>query len=247
MGTINNSFQKGSLYLIPSPIGDNPPMEVLPLTVRKAIEEITHFIVESEKNTRRFIKKICPRKNQDSLKLYPLNKFTSQEEIASYLDPIENGITMGLISDAGCPGIADPGAEIVKMAYSKDINVRPLVGPSSILLALMGSGLNGQNFAFNGYLPIENIERQRMIKKLEKQSFEFNQSQLFIETPYRNTQMFNDLLKVLNNDTMICVACDISLSTEYIKTYSVAQWKNIKISLHKRPTIFIIHRNPLSI
>jgi 16S rRNA (cytidine1402-2'-O)-methyltransferase len=239
--------EKGVLYLIPSPLGQNAPMEVLPLTVRKVIEELTHFIVENEKDARAFIKRISPKKNQSTLKLFPLNKFTLPEEILTYLDPIEEGITMGVISDAGCPGVADPGAEIVKMAHRKKITIHPLVGPSSILLALMGSGLNGQNFAFNGYLPIDKAKRQKEIKKLEKKSFDFNQSQLFIETPYRNDQMLQDLLKSLDRNTEVCVACDLTLPTQFIKTLSVKEWKKLNLTFHKRPAIFIIHKDPLSI
>ena len=247
MESVDQAVEKGILYLIPSPLGENAPMEVLPLTVRKVIGEVTHFIVENEKDARRFIKRISPKKDQSLLQLYPLNKFTSPEEILTYLDPIQEGITMGVISDAGCPGVADPGAEIVKMAHRKNIVVRPLVGPSSILLALMSSGLNGQNFAFNGYLPIDKSKRQKEIKKLEKKSFDYNQSQLFIETPYRNDQLLQDSLKTLDRNTEVCVACDISLPSEYIKTFTVKQWKKIKLELHKRPAIFIIHKDPLSV
>jgi 16S rRNA (cytidine1402-2'-O)-methyltransferase len=247
MESVDQAVEKGILYLIPSPLGENAPMEVLPLTVRKVIGEVTHFIVENEKDARRFIKRISPKKDQSLLQLYPLNKFTSPEEILTYLDPIQEGITMGVVSDAGCPGVADPGAEIVKMAHRKNIVVRPLVGPSSILLALMSSGLNGQNFAFNGYLPIDKSKRQKEIKKLEKKSFDYNQSQLFIETPYRNDQLLQDLLKTLDRNTEVCVACDISLPSEYIKTFTVKQWEKIKLELHKRPAIFVIHKDPLSV
>jgi 16S rRNA (cytidine1402-2'-O)-methyltransferase len=246
METIDEPSDRGILYLIPSPLGDNAPMEVLPLTVRKVIENIDHFIVENEKDARRFIKRICPKKDQGGLHLYPLNKFTPIEEILTYLEPTIEGISMGMISDAGCPGIADPGAEIVKMAHRKNVTVQPLVGPSSILLALMSSGLNGQNFAFNGYLPIDKLKRKKEIKSLEKKSFDYNQSQLFIETPYRNDQLFSDLLKTLDRNTEICIACDLSLPTEYIKTHTVKEWEKLKISLHKRPAIFIISKDPLS-
>ena len=246
METIDEPSDRGILYLIPSPLGDKAPMEVLPLTVRKVIANIDHFIVENEKDARRFIKRICPKKDQGGLHLYPLNKFTPIEEILTYLEPIIEGISIGVISDAGCPGIADPGAEIVKMAHRKNVTVQPLVGPSSILLALMSSGLNGQNFAFNGYLPIDKLKRKKEIKSLEKKSFDYNQSQLFIETPYRNDQLFSDLLKTLDRNTEICIACDLSLPTEYIKTHTVKEWEKLKISLHKRPAIFIISKDPLS-
>ena len=239
--------QGPTLYLIPCTLGDNAPMEVLPLTVRKIIEPLNHFIVENEKEARRFIKRITPQKKQDQLVLYPLNKFTDPMELQNYLDPLAAGQSMGLLSDAGCPGVADPGAEIVKMAHRKKITIHPLVGPSSILLALMGSGLNGQNFAFNGYLPIDKAKRQKEIKKLEKKSFDFNQSQLFIETPYRNDQMLQDLLKSLDRNTEVCVACDLTLPTQFIKTLSVKEWKKLNLTFHKRPAIFIIHKDPLSI
>tara|TARA_B100000767_G_scaffold264679_1_gene279845 strand:+ start:13891 stop:14634 length:744 start_codon:yes stop_codon:yes gene_type:complete len=247
METLESPVKKGILYLIPSPLGENAPMEVLPLTVRQVIEEVNHFIVENEKDARSFIKRISPKKDQNNLQLYLLNKFTLAEEIITYLDPIQDGVAMGVISDAGCPGVADPGAEIVKMAHRNNITVRPLVGPSSVLMAIMGSGLNGQNFAFNGYLPIDKSKRKKEIKKIEKKSFDYNQSQLFIETPYRNDQMLQDLLKTLDLNTELCIACEITLPSEYIKTNTVKKWKKIKVSLHKRPVIFIIHKDPLSI
>ena len=185
------------LYLLPTTLGDSAPMEVLPLTIRKTIETLTHFIVENEKEARRFIKRIIPQKNQEELILYPLNKFTDPMELQSYLDPMNNGYSMGLMSDAGCPGVADPGAVMVKRAHQMGYLVKPLVGPSSILLALMASGMNGQSFAFNGYLPIDKKERIRAIKQFEKRSGEFDQTQLFIETPYRNEQFLQDLLRTL--------------------------------------------------
>ena len=149
---------------------------------------------------------------------------------------------MGLLSEAGCPGVADPGAEMVKLAHEKNIQVVPLVGPSSILLAMMASGMNGQSFAFNGYLPIDKAEKKAAIKKLERLSHDYNQSQSFIETPYRNNNLLEDLCQNLNDATDICVACDLTLDTEYIKTQSVSAWKKTKIDLHKRPTLFIIHK-----
>lgn len=232
----------GVLYLIPTTLGDNDPLDVLPLLVRKVIEETSTFIVENEKTARRFIKKITPDKPQPSLKLFPLNKFTKASELPNYLNPCLHGINVGLLSEAGCPGVADPGADIVKIAHDKNIKVVPLVGPSSILMALMSSGMNGQSFAFNGYLPIDKSERKTEIKRLERLSFEQNQSQIFIETPYRNNKMIEDLSNILENNTDICVACDITLSTEFIKTKSASAWKKNKVDLHKRPTIFIIHK-----
>ena len=234
-------MQKGKLYLIPCPLGDGDPLYVLPQGVKDRVASINHYIVEHEKTARRFIKSIAPEKQQSILKFRETNKFTEANEIFSMLDPCLEGIDIGVISDAGCPGIADPGAGIVKFAHQKGIQVVPMVGPSSILLAMMSSGFNGQNFAFNGYLPIDKIERKSEIKRLEKISKERDQSQLFIETPYRNNQMLESLLGSLSSQTQICVACDITLTSEYIKTATVDLWKKIKVDLHKRPTLFIIH------
>ena len=163
-------------------------------------------------------------------------------EIPLYLEECCKGNNIGLLSDAGCPGVADPGAEVVKIAHEKNIKTIPLVGPSSILLAMMSSGMNGQNFAFNGYLPIEKVERKSKMKQLEKRSFDENQSQLFIETPYRNNSVLEDLYKTLSSDTKICVACDLTLPTEYIRTQTAKQWKHSKLDFHKRPAIFIMHK-----
>lgn len=234
--------QKGNLYLIPCTIGDTPPLEVLPLLVKKSIEEINHYIVENEKVARRFIKTLVPRKSQPDLKISLINKFTNESDIPQMLEPCIEGHDVGVISDAGCPGVADPGALVVAQAHLMNIKVVPLVGPSSILLALMASGMNGQNFAFNGYLPIDKRERRMEIKRLERLSEEQDQSQLFIETPYRNNQLMESILSTLQEYTKLCVACDITLSSEYIKTQSVNEWKKTKVDLNKRPTLFIIQK-----
>ncbi|MDO5977273.1 SAM-dependent methyltransferase [Flavivirga spongiicola] len=234
---------KGKLYLIPTTLGDNEPLEVLPISVKQIIEQTDTFIVENEKTARRFIKRITPNKPQPSLNIFHLNKFTDVSELPSFLSPCLNGTNIGLLSDAGCPGVADPGADIVKLAHQKNIKVVPLVGPSSILMAIMSSGMNGQSFAFNGYLPIDKGERKSEIKRLERLSFEHNQSQLFIETPYRNNKMLEDLCHTLEKNTDISVACDITLSTEFIKTQTAIEWKKNIVDLHKRPTIFIIHKS----
>ena len=238
-----NDIQKGVLYIIPSPLGDAPPLEVLPISIKTVINELTHFIVENEKMGRRFIKKIVPSKNQDELVVFQLNKYSTQEEINTYLDCCSKGISIGLLSDVGCPGIADPGAIIVSKAHKNKIKVKPLVGPSSIILAMMSSGMNGQNFAFNGYLPIEKNERKIKLKKLEKRSYEEQQAQLFIETPYRNQKLLEDMCRILHQNTRICLAIDLTLKTEYIKTLTVAQWKTTKIDFHKRPALFIIQKD----
>jgi 16S rRNA (cytidine1402-2'-O)-methyltransferase len=234
---------KGKLYLIPTRLGDNAPLEVLPISIKKIIETVNDYIVENEKTARRFIKKISSNKPQEPLNIHIINKYTEASELPSYLNPCLNGRPLGLLSEAGCPGIADPGAEIVKIAHEKDIKVVPLVGPSSILLALMSSGMNGQNFTFNGYLPIDKSERKSALKKLERISFEHNQSQLFIETPYRNNKMLEEICVSLHKNTRVCVACDITLPTEFIKTQTVIDWKHTNIDLHKRPAIFIIQKD----
>jgi 16S rRNA (cytidine1402-2'-O)-methyltransferase len=233
----------GKLYLIPTTLGDNAPLEVLPISVKKIIEQINTYIVENEKTARRFIKKINPGKSQSALNIFHLNKFTDPSDLPKFLEPCLHGINVGILSEAGCPGVADPGADIVKVAHERNIRVIPLVGPSSILLALMASGMNGQSFAFNGYLPIDKAERKKKIKLLERLSFEKDQSQIFIETPYRNNNMLEDLSNVLENQTQVCVACDITLPTEFIKTQSAMYWKKNIVDLHKRPTIFIIYKN----
>jgi len=190
-----------TLFLIPSPLGEQLGEEYFPPLIKQSINGLNHFIVENEKEARRFIKKINPEKDQSLLQLFQLNKHKPAEAITGYLDPCLNGKNMGLISDAGCPGIADPGADIIRMANRMNIKVKPLVGPSSILLAMMASGLNGQNFAFNGYLPIDRSQRKKVIKNLESKSKKMNQSQIFMETPYRNEKLLEDLKMVLSPET----------------------------------------------
>tara|TARA_R100001377_G_C3173247_1_gene103842 strand:+ start:294 stop:1010 length:717 start_codon:yes stop_codon:yes gene_type:complete len=233
----------GKLFLIPTTLGENNPLDVLPITVKNTIEAIDIFIVENEKTARRFIKNIAPEKKQPSLQLFLLNKFTEYTELPGFLTPCLDGKNVGLLSEAGCPAVADPGADVVKIAHNKNIQVVPLVGPSSIIMAVMSSGMNGQSFAFNGYLPIDKQERKAELLRLERLSFQQNQSQLFIETPYRNNAMLEDICKVLHPDTAVCVACDITLPTEFIKTQSVQAWKKNSADLHKRPALFIVHKS----
>ncbi len=232
----------GKLYLIPTTLGDSDPMDVLPQTVKRAVDFIDDFIVENEKTARKFIKSINPEKVQASLRLRALNKHTDKSEHSEMIRACLEGKNIGLMSEAGCPGVADPGAVIVKLAHEKGIQVIPLVGPSSILLAIMASGMNGQSFAFNGYIPIDKSEKRNAIKALEKLSQDKNQSQLFIETPFRNNKMIEDILQAINPATYLCIATDITLPTEYIKTMRASDWKKEKIDLHNRPTIFIIHK-----
>ena len=239
---MNSAQSLGKIYLIPTTLGDCDPLDVLPQTVQRVIELIDDYIVENEKTARKFIKSIAPEKVQASLRLSALNKHTEVAEHNKMIEPCLNGINVGIMSEAGCPGVADPGAAIVKIAHEKGIQVVPLVGPSSILLAIMASGMNGQSFTFNGYLPIDAAEKKSTIKGLEKLSQDKNQSQIFIETPYRNNKLLEDLLQTLQPATHLCIATDITLPTEFIKTARVQDWKKIKVDLHKRPTIFIIHK-----
>jgi 16S rRNA (cytidine1402-2'-O)-methyltransferase len=232
----------GKLYLIPTTLGEMNPDDVLPQTVKRAIDFIDEYIVENEKTARKFIKSVNPEKIQASLKISTLNKHTEKAEFNTMIQSCLQGKNIGLMSEAGCPGVADPGAVIVKIAHEKGIQVIPLVGPSSILLAMMGSGMNGQSFAFNGYLPIDKSEKKTALKSFEKLSQDKNQSQIFIETPYRNNKLLEDVLQTLQPSTHLCIATDITLPTEYIKTHLVSEWKKINVDLHNRPTIFIIHR-----
>lgn len=232
----------GKLYLIPTTLGDVEPTDVLPVTVKRAIQFIDDYVVENEKTARKFIKSVDPEKVQSTLRLSSLNKHTLPAEYNAMIQPCMEGRNVGLMSEAGCPGVADPGAVIVKLAHEKGIQVVPLVGPSSIILAMMGSGMNGQQFAFNGYLPIDKSEKKAAIKSLEKLSHDKNQSQIFIETPYRNNKLLEDILQALQPSTHLCVAADITLPTEYIKTQRVSDWKKTTVDLHNRPAIFIIHR-----
>jgi 16S rRNA (cytidine1402-2'-O)-methyltransferase len=233
---------KGKLYLIPTTLGEMNPDDVLPQTVKRAIDFIDYYIVENEKTARKFIKSIHPEKKQPNLSISLLNKRTLDSEYKEMLSPCFSGVNIGLMSEAGCPGVADPGAVIVKLAHDNGIQVVPLVGPSSILLAMMGSGMNGQSFAFNGYLPIDKAEKKVALKNVEKLSQDKNQSQIFIETPYRNNKLFEDFLQILQPNTQLCIAADITLPTEYIKTAKISDWKKIKVDLHNRPTIFILHK-----
>lgn len=245
---MNTSTKFGKLYLIPCTLS-NPgestvnPEDVLAQTVKKNIELIDHYIVENEKTARRFIKSVVPEKPQPSLHLSALNKHTEVSEHMEMIQPLLKGINVGLMSEAGCPGIADPGAVIVKLAHEKGIQVVPLVGPSSILLALMASGMNGQSFAFNGYLPIDKSEKKSALKNLEKWSQDKNQAQIFMETPYRNNKFLEDILNTLQPQTRLCIACDITLPTEFIKTKTVNDWKKQKVDLHNRPCIFVIQKS----
>lgn len=229
-----------SIYLIPNLLGESP-LNVLSPQVAQAVQDLTYFVVENEKSARKFIKLIAPEKPQSELQISVIDKHQSTPDYAAYITPCLQGHSIGIISEAGCPGVADPGAEIVRVAHQKALRVIPLVGPSSLLLAMMSSGLNGQNFAFNGYLPIDKQVRRKTLKILERKVQE-GQSQLFIETPYRNQQLLSDLIETLQADTLLCIATDLTLPTESIRTLPIGQWKHTSVDLQKRPTLFIIGR-----
>ena len=234
---------KGTLYLIPTTLGDTAETaDVIPVKVNHIINTIDEYIVENERSARHYLKKVGINKPLQEIILHPLDQHTSIQEISTYLNSISEGKNIGIISEAGCPGIADPGADVVKQAHEKNIKVVPLVGPSSIFLALMASGFNGQNFAFNGYLPKERVDRIKKIKELEKLAQQKHQTQLFIETPYRNDHMLEDILAACDGSTKLCIACDITLPTEFIQTKTVGAWKKQIPDINKRPAIFLIYK-----
>ena len=237
--TINTSC--GTLYLIPVTLGDDNINQVLPPEVVKTAQNLEHFVVESEKSARHFLSTIKTAKPVRELTLNLLNEHTLDKDVSALLAPLLAGKDVGLMSDAGCPGIADPGAKLVELAHQKGIRVVPFVGPSSILLSLMASGLNGQQFAFLGYLPVDKQARNIKLKEIEKRSQTHKETQLFIETPYRNQHMLEAILSVCQPNTRLCVACDISLVTEMIVTKTIAAWKKSPLpDLHKKPTVFLI-------
>ncbi len=233
---------EAALYLLPTTLGDTPIEKVLPAYNKEVILGIKHFIVEEVRTARRFLKKVDSSINIDELTFYPLNKHTSPEEISGYLKPLLAGSPMGVISEAGCPAVADPGADIVAIAQRKNLKVVPLIGPSSIILSVMGSGFNGQSFAFHGYLPIEPTARAKRIKELEQRIYSENQTQLFIETPYRNQKMMEDLLHNCRPQTKLCIAANITCEGEYIKTKSIKEWKGHLPEINKIPCIFLIYK-----
>jgi 16S rRNA (cytidine1402-2'-O)-methyltransferase len=234
--------KKGKLILIPCTLGDTELNKVLPLENTTYINSCSEFIVENIRSARRFLIKSNINTAIDDLKFHLLNKHTKEYELSAMLKCFEDGKNIGLLSEAGCPGIADPGADIVKLAHSRDITVVPLVGPSSILMALMASGLNGQNFAFNGYLPKEKTERKKRILFLENLSFKQQQTQLFIETPFRNNHMLEDLCKYCQANTELVVATNISTESESITRDSIKNWRKKSVDLNKKPSVFLIHK-----
>jgi 16S rRNA (cytidine1402-2'-O)-methyltransferase len=233
---------QASLFLIPVTLGETSHRKVLPEYNRDVILQIKHFIVEDIRSARRFLKKTDPSAPIGNISFYELNRHTPPAQVASYLDPLDRGEHVGVISEAGCPAIADPGTDVVALAQEKGRAVVPLVGPSSILLALMASGFNGQNFAFNGYLPVGRAECVQAVRKLEARMYAENQTQLFIETPYRNNRLLDDLLRVCRPSTRLCIAADITLDSESIRTLRVKDWAGRTPDLSKKPAIFLIYK-----
>ena len=230
---------RGKLYLIPSALGAETTKNVIPAGIIDIISTIKYFIVEKPRTARRFLIELGIKPPFDNLTFFTLDKYTRQDELSRFLDPVSES-NIGLLSEAGMPCVADPGAEIVRLAHTKNITVIPLVGPSAILLALMASGLNGQNFAFTGYLPIQRNNRINKIKQLEKRSYIENQSQIFIETPYRNNQVFKDIISSCSPVTSLCIATNLTLADESIKTFSISEWKSQNVDINKKPTVFIL-------
>lgn len=231
-----------SLYLIPVPLGDTPLENVLPEYNKTVIRQISYFIVENIRTARRFLKKALPEIEIEALTFFELNKHTSPDDIAGFLDPLKKGNHVGVISEAGCPAIADPGADVVAIAQAKRYRVVPLVGPSSILLSLMASGFNGQSFAFLGYLPIEAGARVKAVKQMELRISSEHQTQIFIETPYRNHKLIEELIKNCKPQTKLCIAANLTCENEFVQTRSIGEWKGKIPDLSKIPTIFLLYK-----
>ncbi|MCB2378802.1 SAM-dependent methyltransferase [Hymenobacter sp. BT635] len=233
---------KGTLYLIPTVLADDTAAQVLPAQVATQVAALSYFLVENARTARRFIKSVAPAQVIESLRISVIDKDSTEAQIQEALKAVVAGQDAGVISEAGCPGVADPGAEVARLAHKLGIRVVPLVGPSSLLLALMGSGMNGQSFAFHGYLPIERTQRIAAIKTLEKQALSQHQTQLFIETPYRNMQLLEDLLAQLQPATRLCIAANLTAPDELVRTDTVANWKGKLPQIHKQPAVFLIGR-----
>ncbi len=231
---------KGKLYLIPSPLGDNDPAEVIPAPVLASLEGFRTFVVEEIRTARRYLSRAGLKGRIGELQFFELNEHTDAATIEGYIKLFDNDNDVALISEAGLPAVADPGAQLVSLAHAHDIKVVPAVGPSSLMLALMSSGLNGQSFAFCGYIPAKTDERRSRLRTLEKVSGQLKQTQILIETPYRNDSLFADILAVCAPSTKICVAANITMPDAYIKTKKVSQWKKEELIIGKRPCVFLI-------
>ena len=231
---------KGKLYLIPSPLGENDPAEVIPAPVLESLEKFRTFVVEEVRTARRYLSRAGLRGKIGELEFFELNEHTEQATIEGYIKLFDGGNDVALISEAGLPAVADPGAQLVALAHRHGIEVIPFVGPSSLMLALMASGLNGQSFAFCGYIPAKTDERRSRLRTLEKVSGQLRQTQILIETPYRNDSLFADILAVCGPSTRVCVACNITMPDAYIKTMKVSEWKKAGLNIGKRPCVFLI-------
>ena len=231
----------GKLFLIPTPLSSESINWVMPGAVLQRVGEIEHYIVEHPKTARQFLKQIECKLPLQQINMQVLNEHTPSNDLQAMLDPLFDGYDVGLLSEAGCPAVADPGSGLVRLAHQKNIAVVPLVGPSSILLALMASGLNGQCFAFHGYLPIELEARTKKIHLLEKLSIDHDQTQIFIETPYRNQKLFEQLTSICRDQTGLCVASNLTATSEMICTQSISTWRKRPPNIHKIPTIFLLH------
>lgn len=230
----------GKIYMIPTVLAEGSQEQTLPTEITKKVNELNIFAVENIRSARRFIRSVDKEKVIDEIDFQILDKNSKPEAIEEIIQKLYLGNDVGVLSEAGCPGIADPGAKLVEKAHENGIKVIPLVGPSSILLALMASGMNGQSFTFHGYLPIQDRERKQQIKDLERRSIQNDQTQIFMETPYRNGKLLEDLIKICSPKTKLCVACNITGADEYIETLTLGDWKNMKVDLHKKPTMFVL-------
>ncbi len=228
------------MYLLPSPLGEGDPKQVIPSGVMELLPAIDCFFAEELRTVRRYLSKAGLKGRLDSVRMYELNEHTGQGEIESYLDILLRGESAALVSEAGLPAVADPGAQLVALAHNHDIRVVPLSGPSSLMMALMASGMNGQCFAFTGYLPVKGAERRERIRSIEKISRQMCQSQIIIETPYRNQSLFEELIGVCSPDTRLCVAANITMEDEFIKTKTVARWRSAPVEIGKRPCVFVL-------
>lgn len=233
---------KGLLYLVPATLGSPDTRLTIPSGMADLVRDIQVYIVENERSARRYLKLLDREIDIDRLTFFELNEHTPTEEVPSFLGPAEKGQDTAIISEAGMPGVADPGAAVVRMAHEKGISVIPLTGPSSVLLGLMASGFNGQQFTFHGYLPIQQSQRVRKIREMEKEMQRTGATQIFIEAPYRNDKLMADLLLHCHPATLLCVAADITMETEMIRSQPISRWKKNKPSLHKRPAIFLLGR-----
>jgi 16S rRNA (cytidine1402-2'-O)-methyltransferase len=235
-------MQRGVLFLIPVPLADNAAHKSFTAYNLEVINSINTYIVENEKTARKFLKEAGIKIPQSELVIHDFGKHKRGNSLVPFFKELMTGKDVGLMSEAGCPGVADPGAEMVAEAHRRGIKVVPLTGPNSILLALMASGFNGQSFTFHGYIPIDKVERGKRIKELEQLAEKNRQTQIFIETPFRNNHLYDDILKNTAPQTLLCVACNLTGEDEFVKTQTIGQWKQEKIDLHKKPTIFLIYR-----